>query len=577
VRADAVARLLWPVLAWGVGFVPSLVSADTLVLQGKMMGRISLEITEGYTPAPGTQWISLESYRTPSFGSVTWRQNVVSDEASYSIRPVRSSVKPDALGNPILTETWERPRDSIRIVRKLVVETEALLSPLESRARFPLESLPVEATRFLQATPMTPVGDPRIRELARRLTGGARNERDAVAAILNYVVDHLRYHPDPPAHDTLFALERGIANCQGYAHLSLSLLRAAGIPARLAIGASLSKGWRVQRSDGTVTFKMGEGRHAWIEVFYPDIGWIPYDPQTSHLFVSIYHVRQAVGLDAVETLTLEGSPALPKVEGWALRGDGSNETFSLATVREMRTPRNFLVAGELRETVVVAAPAPSPPAPPPPAPPPAPVKPPAPVLPPPVGRHELTKLSEYGNLEFPAALRIFGPPEAGPSGAVQVRRTFMVETADYATGPEELAQAFTVTEPLLLTQLSLALQKFGGQTGQIWLELLDDRGRKPGTRIAESRRLPVAGLVERGGYRWVVFDIAPRDGGIVLLPGRYWALLRSAGDGIFNWYFSLGNAYGDPDDSRSRPRGTLDWSNVLNYRFNFRVTGLVKP
>ena len=27
----------------------------------------------------------------------------------------------------------------------------------------------------------------------------------------------------------------------------------------------------------------------------------------------------------------------------------------------------------------------------------------------------------------------------------------------------------------------------------------------------------------------------------------------------------------------SRVRGTADWTNILNYRFNFRVTGLMKP
>ena len=63
----------------------------------------------------------------------------------------------------------------------------------------------------------------------------------------------------------------------------------------------------------------------------------------------------------------------------------------------------------------------------------------------------------------------------------------------------------------------------------------------------------------------------------MLQPGRYWAVFRARGDGIFNWYFALGNAYGEPDDSRSSPRGANDWSNILNYRFNFRVAGLVKP
>ena len=306
------ARLLWTLLALGVGVAPQLATADTLFLQGKMAGRISVEIVERYDPVPNTNWISLRSYRTPSFGSITWRQTVVAEEATYSIRPAETSVAPDGVGNRVATEKWERPSDSIRITRKLVVETEALLAPVESQAGFPVGQLPAEATRFLQTTSLAQREDPKILELARRLTAGARTERAAVAAILNFVVDHLQYQYDPPAHDALFALDRRIANCQGYAHLSLALLRAAGIPARLTVGVSLSKGWRVSRGDGTLTFKVGQGRHAWIEVFYPDIGWIPYDPQTSHLFVSIYHIRQAVGLDVGDTLGLiTASPRLP--------------------------------------------------------------------------------------------------------------------------------------------------------------------------------------------------------------------------------------------------------------------------
>jgi hypothetical protein len=160
---------------------------------------------------------------------------------------------------------------------------------------------------------------------------------------------------------------------------------------------------------------------------------------------------------------------------------------------------------------------------------------------------------------------------------MEARRTFIVETAEYATGTDELAQAFVAVRPLLLTDVALALQKFGGRFGDLWLELREDRGRKPGRLLVESVRLGVAGLIDRGGYRWVVFNFAPHQGGVVLPAGRYWAVLRSTGDGIFNWYFSLGNAFGEPDDSRSGLRGANDWPAILNYRFNFRVSGLVKP
>ena len=544
--------------------VPAAAAADTLFLQGRMSGRVTLEITERYEPAPGTRWISLRSHRTPSFASTTWRQSVVSEEVGYSLQPGQASVAPDDGGNPVLTERWEQPSAPITIVRKIQVDTEAAMGPVQSQAPFPLGPLPAELARYLRATAMTQAHDPRIQDLARRLTAGARSERQAVSAILNHVVDTLTYQYDPPAHDALFTLERRRGNCQGYSHLSIALLRAAGIPARFTVGISLSKGWRVQASDGTLTFKMGQGRHAWIEIYYPDIGWIPYDPQTSHLFVSIYHVRQAVGLDVKDVVgTITASPTLPATHD-TINGDGVNESFAVRTVSQTRAPRNYVVSTDVHDAVVVVTPPPPPP-------------PPVTLPPPPIRRQDLTRLVEFGNLDFPASLRIFGAAEGGSPGAVLSRRTFVVETADYATGREELAQAFSLDQPLVLSRLSLALQKFGGQTGELWLELLEDRGRKPGPRLAESRRLQVGALIERGGYRWVVFDFGPGDQAPLLGPGRYWAILRFTGDGIFNWYFSLGNAYGDPDDTRSRVRGTADWTNILNYRFNFRVTGLMKP
>lgn len=547
---------------------------ETLVLTGSMGGRITLEIAERYEPQPGTSWISLKTYRTPTFGSTTWQQTLVSEDAVYSTRPAQSNVTRDDAGNLLLTERWEHPSAPIQVTRRLVVETKSALPTVQSRAAFPVGAVAPDAARFLKSTGMVQSADPRIRDLARRLTSASGSARGAVETILNYVVDHVQYQYDPPAHDALSALDRRIANCQGYAHLSMALLRAAGIPARVTVGISLSKGWRVQHPDGTITFKMGQGRHAWIEVFYPDVGWIPYDPQTSHLFVSIYHVRQAVGLDARETLgIISASPRLPTIQE-SIQGDGSDETFAIRTVKRTPEPKNFIVATDAADLI-------APPAPPIP---PAIVTPPSPVTPPPTGvtppapvrREQLTQFAEFGNLEFPAALRIFGATEA-TAGAEQARRTFIVETAEYATGTEEFAQAFAVTTPLLLSDVSLALQKFGGSTGSLWVELFDETGRKPGRRLAESRHLPVSGLVDRGGYRWVIFDMTQQDGGVVLQPGRYWIVFRASGDGIFNWYFSLGKGSGDPDDSRSRLRGAPDWANMLSYRFNFRVTGMGKP
>ncbi len=549
----------------GTGLTAPAADAETLVLEGRMGARVTVEIVERYTPKPGMQRLALKSYKTPSVSAATWRQQTATDAVSYSAPPTQVTTTRDAFGNTVLTEHWREPRAPIDVVRRIVVDIDASLKTLESRTPFPLGPVPADAAPFLAATSKVQRDDPRIRDLARQLTAGARTQPVAVSAIVNHVVDRLKYHAEPPAHDAVTALERGVANCQGFSHLTLALLRAAGIPARFAVGISIAKGWRVQHADGSITFKMGQGRHAWIEVSPPALGWLPYDPQASRSFVSVYHVRQAVGLDVDDTATLiSGAPDLPGMD-MTINGETAGDTVAVRTVSQLRVPRSFLAAADVRDAVMVAV-----------VPPPAPVAPPPPPPPPPL-RSLLTKPVEYGNLDFPASLRIFRTVAPADAGVTTARPAFIVETADYATGGEDLAQAFRVGEPTVLTDLALALQKFGGRTGDLWIELREDRGRKPGALVAESERLPVARLIDRAGYRWVVFGFARSEQGLLLAPGRYWAVLRSRGDGIFNWYFALGNAYGDPDDSRSGPRGSGDWSNVLNYRFNFRISGLVQP
>jgi transglutaminase-like putative cysteine protease len=131
-------------------------------------------------------------------------------------------------------------------------------------------------TRYLQLPDSLPE---RVWLLAYDLTAATPNAYDRALAIESYlrrIPYTLDLPPPPPNRDMadyfLFDLRRGY--CDYYATAMVVLARAAGIPARLAIGyARGSYDWQAGRY--TVT---GADAHSWPELYFPPYGWIPFEP-----------------------------------------------------------------------------------------------------------------------------------------------------------------------------------------------------------------------------------------------------------------------------------------------------------
>ncbi|NJD60394.1 MAG: transglutaminase domain-containing protein [Anaerolineae bacterium] len=120
----------------------------------------------------------------------------------------------------------------------------------------------------------------RVRQLAIQLTAGEPTPYDRARTIEQYLRSTYPYSLDvplPPASRDLvdyflFDLRKGY--CDYYASAMVILTRSAGIPARLAIGYASgtynlnSKRFIVTQADA----------HSWVEVYFPDIGWVPFEP-----------------------------------------------------------------------------------------------------------------------------------------------------------------------------------------------------------------------------------------------------------------------------------------------------------
>jgi hypothetical protein len=124
----------------------------------------------------------------------------------------------------------------------------------------------------------------RVRDLTIRLTINQPTPYDQVMAIQSYL-RQFPYSLDVPASPTdrdvadyfLFDLQKGY--CDYFATTMVVMVRAVGIPARLVTGFS----------SGSYDYNAGRfvvvqaNAHSWVEVYFPGIGWVEFEPTTNQL------------------------------------------------------------------------------------------------------------------------------------------------------------------------------------------------------------------------------------------------------------------------------------------------------
>jgi transglutaminase-like putative cysteine protease len=138
----------------------------------------------------------------------------------------------------------------------------------------------------------------RVSALAASLVADAPDRSSAVDAIEGYLRTNEKYNLDSPVpksgedavDDFLFVSHQGF--CEQFATAAVIMLRSQGIPARLVTGyvdgdSSIDPGERVFR---------GSDAHAWVQVFYPGVGWVNSDPTAGAVLqTTAPSMRQRIG------------------------------------------------------------------------------------------------------------------------------------------------------------------------------------------------------------------------------------------------------------------------------------------
>ncbi|MBW2334710.1 MAG: transglutaminase domain-containing protein [Deltaproteobacteria bacterium] len=538
--------------------------AKTYLIAENMSSSLNVTVAYKISIPSGITKLSINSVRFPHKSNPASMQKIIDSQFIPSVRPTNTHELTDQWGNNIIVRSWSQPPSYLSAIAKYRITLDRYLKKFQGEFPYPITSLPEKNKMYLQPSDLIQSNSNKIQLLAEKLLKEVKYQVQAVSLVLNFVVDHISYRVNPSKYDALYTLKNGIGNCQNYAHLSAALLRSGGIPVRIVTGITAKKGWEARTGTSSWNIKLGQGRHAWLEVYYPNFGWVGYDPQQTLNFVSTRHIAIEVGPDAYDASTdgaivwTSSGNMQPSVEeNIAIKFERDKETFS--TIGEQPSPRNNLFSSPFRTAALKPTSLRE--------------RPKKPTMPH-YTLEEIKQFSVYskrvfGNLTFPHLIDIFSRSYHDEKGAKTLRRSFVSETAEYVTSHRKYSQKIEIPYPLKLYDISLALHKFGGQKGFLWLTVMKDEHNKPVKRIAKSNMIHISRIGFFNGYQWIPFSFTDN----ILLPGSYWISLEYSVDAIFNWFYLLGNPYKGPDDTRSCPREKNTWDTLQNYDFNFRVRG----
>jgi len=186
--------------------------------------------------------------------------------------------------------------------------------------------------RYLQ---LPPTSSPRVVELAAAIANPHPTPFDKAEALTGWLRANLTYNeevqapPDnvDPLEHLLFESQEGY--CNYYASALTVMLRSQGIPARMAAGY-VRGSWL---EDLGVHRVYSNDAHTWVEVFFPDIGWVEFEPTAAQPAI----VRTAAGAggpgggtESDSNLPEEGPDLLAEEEMIRDLGDGGDNDAPLA-------------------------------------------------------------------------------------------------------------------------------------------------------------------------------------------------------------------------------------------------------
>ena len=198
-----------------------------------------------------------------SFWGATNQQIILQSDFLYSEKPDEINVTADDLGMPRKNYelTWNAPKESTISVKQTLTVEASCNNTLYTTATLPYAGeISQRFETALAQTPAINTENEQVDEISKAILKKTKSAEEAVELACDWINDNIEFKSKADARsDDLLKSKKG--NCTAMSKLACAIIRKMGIPAELVDGKFIGS----------------DGGHSYIEVYFPDAGWVFYD------------------------------------------------------------------------------------------------------------------------------------------------------------------------------------------------------------------------------------------------------------------------------------------------------------
>lgn len=236
------------------------------------------------------------------------RQKWLEHHLEITPKPAYQLAREDIFGNTVTAFSLEDEHNVFKVTAKGIAEVYDSIFPekyptccdVRQRMIKPQNAEDIRSAMFLYQSPLV-VFDDAVKYYASDCFEDNKSFFDAVNDLNHKIFQDFKYSPGYTKIGTMPSeiLRERKGVCQDFAHFMIACLRSLGY------SAAYISGYLHTRKQGEQQFLGADATHAWVSVYFPDIGYLEFDP-TNNCLAGKEHIIVSKGRDFGDVSPLKG-------------------------------------------------------------------------------------------------------------------------------------------------------------------------------------------------------------------------------------------------------------------------------